>query len=86
MNGNTKKEIVSLNGENGKKLEFELIAELEYDGYNYQILYPIKKYKDLDSDQAIVFRLENTENGTEYFIEEDDDIINEIEKIYNEEN
>lgn len=84
MNGN-KKEIVSLNGENGKRIEFELIAELEYDGYNYQILKPIKKYKDLDPDQAIVFRLENLDGGTEYFIEEDDDIISEIEKIYNSE-
>ena len=88
MNGKNNKndvEILSLNGENGKKLDFYLIAELEYDGYNYQILKPCKKYQDLSPDQAIVFRLENLENGTEYFIEENDDIISEIENIYNSE-
>lgn len=80
-----KEEIVSIKGENGKELQFSLIAELEYDGYNYQILIPKKKYADLSEDQAIVFRLENTPNGIEYFIEEDDDVISKIEEIYNSE-
>lgn len=85
-NNNTnqnKPEIVTITGENNSKLDFYLEAELEYDGYNYQILVPCKKYADLEPDMAIVFRLENTENGVEYFIEENDDIISEIEEIFN---
>ncbi len=77
--------IVTLNGENGKKLNFYIDAELEYDGYKYQILRPVDKFEDLDSDQAIVFRIEETNDGEEYFIEENDDIISEIEEIYNSE-
>ena len=84
MSGN-KLEIVTLNGENGKKLEFFLEAELEYEGFIYQILKPTKKYNDLSPDEAIVFRLENLDSGTEYFIEENDDVISEIERIYNDE-
>ena len=80
-----KEEIVTIKGENGKELLFSLIAELEYDGYNYQILMPKKKYEDLNDDEAIVFRLESTPNGIEYFIEEDDEIISKIEEIYNSE-
>ena len=77
--------IVTLNGENDKKLNFYIDAELEYDGYKYQILRPVDKFEDLDSDQAIVFRIEETNDGEEYFIEENDDIITEIEEIYNSE-
>ncbi|MBQ9520585.1 MAG: DUF1292 domain-containing protein [Acholeplasmatales bacterium] len=77
--------IVTLNGENGKSLDFRIEAELEYDGYLYQILRPLKKYNDLN-DEAIVFRVEYTSNyGYEYFVEEDDEIISQIEKIYNSE-
>lgn len=81
-----KEEIVTIKGENGKEMDFILAAELEYDGYNYQILIPTKKYKDLSSDMAIVFRLEDTGNGINYFIEENDEIISAIEEIYNNEN
>lgn len=75
--------IVTLNGENGKNMNFYLDCELEYDGYRYQILRPVQKFDDLEPDQAIVFRIEETTEGDQYFIEENDDIISEIEEIYN---
>lgn len=71
--------IIELIGENGKKLYFNLEAELIYDGYNYQILTPRDSDMGLDPDEALVFRIENGE----YFLEENDDIIFEIEKLYN---
>lgn len=73
------KNIIELIGENGEKIYFNLEAELVYDGYDYQILTPIDSNMGLDSDEALVFRIENGE----YYIEENDDIINEIEKMYN---
>ena len=78
--------IITLNGENGKKLNFYLDAELEYDGYKYQILRPVDSFEGLNPDEAIVFRIEETNDGEEYFIEENDDVINEIEEIYNSNN
>jgi len=78
-----KDNIVTLNGENNKKMDFYIDAELEYDGYKYQILRPVEEFDDLASDEAIVFRIEETNDGEEFFIEENDDIISEIENIYN---
>lgn len=83
MKKDNKPEIVTIEGENGKKLNFYLEGELELNGYNYQILMPTKKYDDLDPDMAIVFRVEVTENGNEYFIEENDEIISKIEELFN---
>ena len=80
-----KPEIITFKGENGKELEFELIADIAYEDYNYVILKPLKKYDDLDNDQAIVFRVEGTDDGDTYIIEENDDIIDAIEEIYNQE-
>ena len=81
----SKMDTITFKGENGKELTFELIAELAYLDYNYVILRPLKKYDDLDSDEAIVFRVEATENGDTYIIEENDEIIDAIEEIYNSE-
>lgn len=86
MKKENKPEIVTITGENGKTLNFYLEGELELDGYNYQILMPTKKYDDLDPDMAIVFRVEVSENGNEYFIEENDEIISRIEELFNEAN
>ena len=81
-----KNETIILSGEFGKELEFELEAEIMYEDTNYVILRPIKKYTDLDDDMAIVFGVEVTKDGDNYFIEEDDDIISAIEEIYNSSN
>ena len=80
-----KKDTIVLSGEFGKELEFSLEAEIMYEDTNYVILRPIKKYDDLDEDMAIVFRVEVTNDGDNYFIEEDDDVISAIEEIYNQE-
>lgn len=80
-----KPETITFKGENGKELTFELIADIAYEDYNYVILRPMKKYDDLDEDQAIVFRVEATPDGDTYIIEENDDIIDAIEEIYNSE-
>ncbi len=84
MKQENKPEIITITGENGKKLDFYLEAEIEYDGYSYQILMPTKKYDDLEKDMAIVFRVEVIDGENQYFIEENDDIISIIEEIYNE--
>lgn len=79
-----KPETITFKGENGKELSFELIADVAYEDYNYVILRPLKKYDDLEPDQAIVFRVEATNDGDTYIIEENDEIIDAIEEIYNQ--
>ena len=78
-------ETIKFTGENGKEMTFEIIADLTYEDYNYLILRPLKKYDDLDPDQAIVFRVESTADRDTYIIEENDEIIDAIEEIYNSE-
>ena len=78
-------ETIKFTGENGKEMTFEIIADLTYEDYNYLILRPLKKYDDLELDQAIVFRVESTVDGDTYIIEENDEIIDAIEEIYNSE-
>lgn len=80
-----KKETIVLSGENGNSIEFEIMAEVNYDGYNYLILRPIKKYDDLDEDMAMVFRVEVTPDGDNYILESDDEIIDIVGEIYNSE-
>lgn len=82
---NNKKELITFTGENGKQLEFEIMAEVFYEDYNYLILKPTKKYADFDSDMAMVFRVESTPDGDTYIMEEDDDIIDAVGEIYNSE-
>ena len=71
-------DIVTLNGENGKKLNFYLDAEVELDGYTYYVLVPVEHIDGFEDDMAMVFRVE----GDEFFMEENDDIIAEIERLY----
>ncbi|RIA75831.1 uncharacterized protein DUF1292 [Anaeroplasma bactoclasticum] len=81
----SKEDIITFKGENGKEMSFELIAELSYLDYDYVILRPLKKYDDLDEDQAIVFRVESDGKTNSYVIEENDEIIDAIDEIYNSE-
>ena len=75
------KPIVTLTGENNQSLDFYIEAELEYEGYSYAILTPVKDNLGLSSDEAIVFRVE----GDNFEIEYDDEIIDAISKLFNEE-
>ena len=76
--------IVTLNGENGETLDFYCDAKIPLGDYVYEVLRPVKKFEGLDPDEAIVFRtFENEDGSIGYEIEEDDEVISEIEKVYN---
>ena len=74
------KEIITLSGENEESIDFELAAEVELDDYTYLILKPLDSSMGLDSDEAIIFRLEADGMMEPEF---DDDIIDRISEIYN---
>ena len=73
-------EIFTITGENGQSIDFILIAQIELDDYSYLILKPIDDNMGLDTDEAMIFRLES-DGSME--IEWDDDIIDRISLIYN---
>ena len=78
-----KPEIVTLNGENGNKINFYLDCELEYNDDCYQILRPVDDKMGLDPDEALVFLVEEVDGSPSYTLISDDDILAEIENIYN---
>lgn len=59
-------EIVVLTDDEGKDVEFEVAAGIDYqDGY-YMVLVPKEKYDGIEEDEAIIFRVEEDENDPEY--------------------
>lgn len=78
-----KEEIVTLNGENGKKIDFYLDCELEYDDECYQVLRPVNDKMGLNPDEALVFLVEEVDGEASYSLITDDDLLAEIENVYN---
>lgn len=78
-----KEEIVTLNGENGQKIDFYLDCELEYDYECYQVLRPVNDKMGLNPDEALVFLVEEVDGEASYSLITDDDLLAEIENVYN---
>lgn len=81
---------IILYDENEEEVEFEQIAIIPVKEEVYAILKPVKPLEDLEEDQALVFALEETEEGEELLnVVEDDDIIDivfdEYDKMFDEE-
>jgi len=80
---------IILYDEKEEEVEFEQIAIIPVKEEVYAILKPVKKLEGLEDDQALVFVLEETEEGEELLnIVEDDDIIDivfdEYDKMFDE--
>lgn len=80
---------IILYDEKEEEVEFEQIAIIPVKEDVYAILKPVKKLEGLEDDQALVFALEETEEGEELLnIVEDDDIIDivfdEYDKMFDE--
>ena len=72
-----------------EEVEFEQIAIIPVKEEVYAILKPVKKIEGLEEDQALVFVLEETEEGEELLnVVEDDEIIDivfdEYDKLFDE--
>ena len=75
--------ITMLGTGNGETLDFYCDAKIPLGDYVYEVLRPVKKFDGLDPDEAIVFRtFENEDGSIGYEIEEDDEVISEIEKVW----
>ena len=80
---------IILYDENEEEVEFEQIAIIPVKEEVYAILKPVKTLEDLKEDEALVFSLEETEEGEELLnVVEDDDIIDivfdEYDKMFDE--
>jgi len=72
--------IVELIDENDQVVSFEHIMTLDYDGREYIILAPIDQDPDSEEDEVVILRVEQDENGDDYYASIDDE--DELEEVF----
>lgn len=72
--------IINLVDENGVESQFEIILTLEAEGKEYAILVPIE---DEDAEEALIFRIDQDEDGEILVPLEDDAEYEIVVDVYN---
>ena len=74
--------IVTLNDEEGKEVQFEFLDLIEYNGEEYVILLPIEETDD--AGEVVILKVENTESDDEesYVGVEDEEELNAVFAIF----
>lgn len=77
-------DVVTLLSATGEEIDFVEIAGIAYKGHFYAILQPVELLEGMDDDEALVFEVARTEDGSDTFrIVLDDDIIDAVFEEYN---
>ena len=74
-------DIIVLQDEDGKEIEFVQIATLDYNDEWYAFLQPTE-LGDMEEDEMLLFKIEADENGDDFFVPVEDKDITEA--LYNE--
>ena len=79
-------ENVILVDNDGGRAEFEPIALITLGSKRYAILAPLAPMLgvELESDEAVVFAIEETEGGASFSLVTDEQIVDEVFEIYDE--
>lgn len=73
-------EIVVLEDNDGKSIEFRKVALIDYEGDYYVILHPVTKLDGVADDEALVFLIDENEDCVIYV--EDYDLVEAIFDVY----
>ena len=75
--------IIVLNDEEGKEVEFEFLDLIELDGEEYVVLLPVDEDEE---GEVVILKVEDTENDEEesYVSVEDEDILQQVFEIFKE--
>lgn len=77
-------DIVTLRSVDGEDIDFLEIAGIALESGFYAILQPVELLEGMADDEALVFKVEKTEDGEDKFtIELDDDTIDAVFREYN---
>ncbi|MBQ7466776.1 MAG: DUF1292 domain-containing protein [Clostridia bacterium] len=83
-------EIITLTSEKGEKVDFIVIAGIEYHGDDYMILQPVKLVPGMSIDEAFVFKVTPGKDDDKYELVIDpklaDTIFDIYDNTYDEEN
>lgn len=74
--------IITLNDEDGKEVQFEFLDLIEYNSEEYVILLPVEESED--ADEVVILKVEQTENEDEesYVGVEDEEELNAVFAIF----
>ena len=77
--------IIVLNDEEGKEVEFEFLDLVEYDDEEYVVLLPVEEAED-DAGEVVILKVEDTESEDEesYVSVDDQEILNTVFEIFKE--
>ena len=78
--------IVVLNDEDGKEVQFEFLDLVEYDQEEYVILLPVSEEGEEDLGEVVILKVEDTESEDEdsYVSVDDEEVLNAVFEIFKE--
>lgn len=78
--------IIILNDEDGKEVQFEFLDLIEYDEEEYVVLLPVEEASEDEIGEVVILKVEPTESEEEesYVGVEDEEILNNVFEIFKE--
>ena len=79
--------IIVLNDEEGKEVQFEFLDLVELDEEEYVVLLPVSEDGEEDEGEVVILKLEDTDEEAEeesYVGVEDEEILNKVFAIFKE--
>lgn len=73
--------IVELIDEEGKEIPFVFQGTVEYEGELYAFFSPTEDQEDISTDEVVIFRLGQDEDGEDLFLPVEDEAL--LEAVYN---
>ena len=76
--------IIILNDEDGKEVQFEFLDLIEYESEEYVILLPVDSSED--DGEVVILKVQDTESETEesYVSVDDEEVLNSVFEIFKE--
>ena len=76
--------IITLNDEDGKEVQFEFLDLIEYNSEEYVILLPMEETGEDEAGEVVILKVEQTENENEesYIGVEDEEELNAVFSIF----
>ena len=78
--------IIVLNDEEGKEVEFEFLDLVELDGEEYVVLLPVEDEENEEEGEVVILKVEDSEDEEEesYVSVDDEEILNQVFEIFKE--
>ena len=76
-------DVVTLTTEEGEDIRFEIVSEIALGDEFYAIMQPVEQLEGVAEDEALVFRIIEQDDGDEYELVIDDDVIDAVLDSYN---